>query len=79
MVYAKAIKEYNDLQLKKIVTPKDEPFEVTEERAKQLEAAGVAVVVESKPAESVTVTEETPDAVPPKKTTTKKKAKKGDA
>ena len=47
----KCIKTYNDLQLKKQITPKDDFYEVTEERAKELFKAGVAeaVVIETKP------------------------------
>ena len=46
MVKVKCITNYNDLQLNKLVTTNDEPFEVTDERAKELEEKKLVQIVE---------------------------------
>lgn len=46
MVKVKCITNYNDLQLNKLVTTNDEPFEVTYERAKELENKRLVQIVE---------------------------------
>lgn len=59
----KILKDYNDLQLKRLVTvAKDKTLDVTEARAKELIAAGVA--------------EEITEAKPPKESKPAKKPKK---
>ena len=64
----KIIRDYNDLQLKKLVK-KNTELEVTEERGAELIKAFVAEKVET-----ITPETETPAAEqPPKKTTRKKK------
>lgn len=46
MIKVKCITNYNDLQLNKLVTKEDEPFIVSEERAKELESKGLVQIVE---------------------------------
>ena len=64
----KIIKDYNDLELKRLVTVKnDKELTVSDERGKVLIAAGVAKEVKE-------ATEDTPETKPePKKTPRKKK------
>ena len=65
----KILKDYNDLQLKRLVTvEKDKELEVTAERGAVLIKAGVAAEIETA---DNTPTAETPEAV--KKPTRKKK------
>ena len=67
MVKVQCILNYNDLQLNKLVTTKDDPFIVTKERADVLVDKGLVKVVEVIPEEEKT---------PSKKTTAKKTNKK---
>lgn len=46
MVKVQCILDYNDLQLNKLVTTKDDPYTVTKERAEELVSKNVAKVVE---------------------------------
>lgn len=65
MVKVQCILDYNDLQLNKLVTTKDDPYIVTNERAELLVSKGLAKVVEVIPEEEKKVAS--------KKRTTKKK------
>lgn len=67
MVKVQCILNYNDLQLNKLVTTKDDPFIVTKERAEVLVEKKLVKVVEVIPEEEKT---------PAKKTTAKKTNKK---
>lgn len=67
MVKVQCIRDYNDLQLNKLVTTKDDPFIVTKERAEVLVEKELVKVVEVIPEEEKT---------PAKKTTAKKTNKK---
>lgn len=69
-VKVKAIKKYNDLQLKKIVKS-DAEFEVEDERAKQLVDAGVAVLITEAPAEPEAATEPAAPVEPEENTAAK--------
>lgn len=79
MVKVKCIQSYTDLKLNKVITPKDEPFVVDDERAKQLVNAKVCEVVEVIKAEPIEepkveeLVEELVEEVKPKKTTRRKK------
>lgn len=64
MVKVQCILNYNDLQLNKLVTTKDDPFIVTKERADVLVDKGLVKVVEVIPEET--------KKTPAKKTTAKK-------
>lgn len=68
MVKVQCILNYNDLQLNKLVTTKDDPFIVTKERADVLVDKGLVKVVEVIPEET--------KKTPAKKTTAKKTNKK---
>ena len=68
MVKVQCILNYNDLQLNKLVTTKDDPFIVTKERADVLVDKGLVKVVEVIPEEA--------KKTPAKKTTAKKTNKK---
>lgn len=67
MVKVQCILDYNDLELNKLVTTKDDPFVVTKERAEVLVEKKLVKVVEVIPEEEKT---------PAKKTTAKKTNKK---
>ena len=69
MVKVQCITDYYDKQLSKDVTPKDEPFVVSSERAEQLVNANVCKIVEVIPEEIKEPVEETK----PKKRTKKNK------
>lgn len=68
MVKVQCILDYNDLELNKLVTTKDDPFVVTKERAE--------VLVEKKLVKVVEVIPEETKKAPAKKTTAKKTNKK---
>ena len=68
MVKVQCILNYNDLQLNKLVTTKDDPIIVTKERADVLVDKGLVKVVEVIPEET--------KKTPAKKTTAKKTNKK---
>lgn len=76
MVKVKCVVDYNDLQLNKLVTTKDDPFIVTKERAKVLVEKGLVKVVEvvSEPQKAV-AEEQEKEKTEPKKPSSRKKKK----
>lgn len=77
MVKVQCILNYNDLQLGKLITTKDDPFLVTEERAEVLVGKNLVKVVEVIP-DKKPVEEKAPElqALEPKKPAAKKQNKK---
>lgn len=71
MVKVQCILDYNDLQLNKLVTTKDDPFIVTKERADVLVDKGLVKVVEVIP--GLVEEEKAPE---PKKQVAKKQTKR---
>ena len=81
MVKVQCILDYNDLQLNKLVTTKDDPFLVTKDRAEVLVEKGLVKVVEVIPEpvkepEIEKASEPEVKKVSEKKPTTKKARKK---